>query len=73
MGMSKTETALRKAARASGETMLRLSQRSGLPYSTVNHFMHGQRGLTIASCEKLAKALGLEITIVERIQKRGAK
>jgi hypothetical protein len=56
-----TETLLR-ALRADKRPLLQISTAAGLPYPVVYRFAKGQRvGLTLASAEKLAVALGLEL------------
>jgi hypothetical protein len=62
--MSTLETQLRKAAKASGRSMLNLSQASGLHYQSVHSFMAKGKALTVESSEKLAKALGFKLMLV---------
>ena len=60
MGKTMTEI-LRGALEADGRPLLRIADAAGLPYPVVHHFAKGRRGLTLASVEKLAAVLGLEL------------
>ncbi len=64
---------LRKAAQASGLSMLALAEQSGLRYMSVHRFMARNAGLTVESCERLAQALGLKVVLrpVKRAKKGG--
>ena len=56
-----TET-LRRALRADKRPLLRIANAAGLPYPVVYRFAHKQRkGIRLASAEKLATVLGLEL------------
>ena len=53
---------LRRALQADKRPLLQISTAAGLPYPVVYRFAKGQReGLSLASAEKLAVALGLEL------------
>jgi len=53
---------LRRALRADKRPLLQVSRAAGLTYSVVYRFRQGQYGLlSLASAEKLARALGLEL------------
>jgi plasmid maintenance system antidote protein VapI len=56
---------LREAIRASGLTMYRLSQESGVHRSQLSRFMVGQRDLSLAMADKLCRVLGLSFTACE--------
>jgi plasmid maintenance system antidote protein VapI len=42
-------------------TRYRLSVLAGIPQSTLSKFVHGERGLSLESIDRLVDALGLEI------------
>jgi len=53
---------LRRALQADERPLLRIAVAAELPYPVVYRFAKGQRkGLTLASAEKLAAVLGLEL------------
>jgi len=54
---------IRKAIEASGKTRYRLWKETGIDQSHLSRLMKGEAGLSVASLEKLAEALGLEILI----------
>jgi len=58
---STTIEVLRRALRADKRPLLRIANAAGLPYPVVFDFAKGKRGLSLASAEKLAAALGLEL------------
>jgi hypothetical protein len=70
--MSKVETQLRRIAKASGASMLSLSTSGKVSYPSVHSFVTGKRGLSVAGCEGLAKALGYELRLV-RVEKGARK
>ena len=58
---------LRRALRADKRPLLRVAQAAGVPHPIVYRFAGGQRkGLSLASAEKLAAALGLELRPVRK-------
>jgi transcriptional regulator with XRE-family HTH domain len=54
---------IRKAIEASDKTRYRLSKETGIAQSQLSRLMSGQEGLSYDRLERLADALGLEITI----------
>ncbi len=54
---------VRRAIAESGMTRYRIAQETGIAESTLCKFMAGQRGFTLASLDKLADYLGLEIVV----------
>jgi transcriptional regulator with XRE-family HTH domain len=62
---------VRRAIAESGLTRYRIAQETGIAESTLCKFMAGERGFTLASLDKLAEYLGLDI--VARGAKRKAK
>ena len=64
--MSKVLTGIRKAIKSSGMSRYALSKATGIDQSQLSKLMSGQGGLSIASLEKLAKHLDLEIIIQKR-------
>jgi ribosome-binding protein aMBF1 (putative translation factor) len=62
---------VRRAIADSGITRYRIAQETGIAESTLCKFMAGERGFTLASLDKLADFLGLDI--VARSSTRKAK
>ena len=60
---------IRRAAISDGRTAYRLSKDSGVDVAVVQRFMSGERGLTLATAEKLCRALGLDL--VSKSGRRG--
>ncbi|NOT01729.1 MAG: helix-turn-helix transcriptional regulator [Phycisphaerales bacterium] len=54
---------LKDAARASGWSMKKLSDRSGIGYSAIHGFMTADRTMTLPTADKLADALGLRFEL----------
>ena len=62
---------LRRALRADKHPLLRIANAAGLPYPVVYRFAKRQReGLSLASAEKLAAVLGLELRSVRKRKDR---
>ena len=62
MASGKITEILRRALRADKRPLLCIANAAGLPYSVVYRFAHKQRkGIRLASAEKLAAVLGLEL------------
>jgi len=62
---------LRRALLADPRPLLRIAQAAGLPHPIVYRFAGGQRkGLSLASVQKLAAALGLELRPVRKRKDR---
>jgi hypothetical protein len=51
---------LREAVRSSGATLYAVSRDSGVPWTTLNDFVHGQ-GLQLRNLEKLCAHFGLRL------------
>jgi transcriptional regulator with XRE-family HTH domain len=60
---------LRDAIRASAKTRYRLAKETGISEGQLSRLMSGQGGLSIDALERLAAALGLDVT-VRKQQKR---
>lgn len=69
--MSDQENKLRKIAKASKRSINDLAKSAGLHYAAAHGFIANGKGLTAASCEKLAAALGYRIVLVR--DERGGK
>jgi transcriptional regulator with XRE-family HTH domain len=68
--MGKLSDQIRAAISASGTTRYALAKQVGIPESALSRFMAGKQGLTLATLDKLADVLGLEIiTTVQRAQR----
>jgi hypothetical protein len=53
---------LRRAISTSGKTLYRISKDTGISYSPLWRFMHGQTGLRLDLLDKLCAYLGLDLT-----------
>lgn len=53
---------LREVRKASGMTQHQLAERSGVPQSTISEAERGAANLTLATLEKLADALGVNVS-----------
>jgi transcriptional regulator with XRE-family HTH domain len=68
--MGKFSDQIRDAIQASGTTRYSLAKQVGIPESALSRFMRGKQGLTLATLDKLADLLGLEIvTSIQRVQR----
>jgi len=65
------ESEMRRVARTSGFSMLKISREANIPYAAVHRFVAGSGGITLATAAKLAKLLGLELRRVRRPVKKG--
>jgi transcriptional regulator with XRE-family HTH domain len=52
---------IRAAIRASGLSLNRLAQASGVDTGQLSRFMRGERNITVASAERVCTALGLRL------------
>ena len=62
--MAKTkdwEAIFRLAIKRSGMSLIELSKRTDVDKSQLYRFMHGQRGLSIKTAERVARQVGLEL------------
>ena len=57
----KLSRGIRRAIEESGMSRYRLSRESGVTQAALSRFMHGKRGLTLDSADRLMDVLGLEI------------
>jgi len=73
--MSKTiAEAFRRAALTDPRPLLQITRAAGLDYALVYRFVHGQsKGIRLASAERLAKVLNLELRPTKRRVKRGER
>lgn len=69
--MSKMIEQIRKAVQASSKTRYRLSKESGVSEAQLSRLVNGKRGLSADNLERLADALGLEITIRPKRRRKG--
>ncbi len=60
---------IRKAAAASGLSMLQLSKRTGIHYAAVHGFIGEYRDITLRTASKLCKLLELELRPVRKRRK----
>ena len=62
--MAKTEDweeIFRLAMKRSGMSLIELAKRTGVDKSQLYRFMHGERGLSIKTAERVAKEVGLDL------------
>lgn len=64
--MAKIIEQLRGEVEASSKTRYRIAQDSGVSAAALSRLVHGQRGLTIESAERVADALGMELVLRRR-------
>src|SRR5437773_2474498 len=57
---------LRRAIRASGQSLNQLGQERGVDSGRLSRFMRGERDLTLEATTRLCQVLGLELTGVPR-------
>ena len=57
---------IRRAIKADGRTLYRLALDTGVDVAVLQRFMRGQRGVTLATAEKLCRAVRLELRPVTR-------
>jgi plasmid maintenance system antidote protein VapI len=62
--------ALRKAIRESGLNAMELARATGVDNAALYRFLSDERGLTLASVDRLAEYLGLELTQKRRAKRR---
>jgi transcriptional regulator with XRE-family HTH domain len=73
--MPMIEDTIKRAILAGSKSRYRLAKETGISEAQLSRVMSGERGLGLASAEKLADALGLKITIrpTGRRQSKGVK
>jgi ribosome-binding protein aMBF1 (putative translation factor) len=64
---------IRQAIRVSGLSMSRIAEAAGLPANVVSRFVNGQRGIRLATAEKLADRLGLKLVAADGKSPSGSK
>lgn len=64
---------LRRIIAESGLSRYEIFKRSGVEQSALSRFVHGERGLTTESIDKLAETLGLELVARPAKKKRESK
>jgi len=69
--MAKLVDAIRRAILASDKTRYRIAKESGVTAGQLSRLVHGERGLSADSVERLADCLGLEIVIRPRRTRKG--
>ena len=69
--MSRTLKALRQAVLSSEKSRYRIAIESRVSAGQLSRLVHGKRGLSVESAERLAMALGMEIKVM--VRPRGAK
>ncbi len=57
---------LRRAIAKSGRTEYRVAKDSGVPQPVLNRFLHGTRGISLATAARLCKYLGLHLAPTRR-------
>jgi transcriptional regulator with XRE-family HTH domain len=62
--------AIREAVEASGKTRYRIAKESGVSAGQLSRLVHGERGMTVDTIERLADYLGLQITIAPKAKTR---
>jgi len=62
MAMVTASETLKEIIRARGLTAYALAKMSGASVDPIQRFLNGERGLTLTTFDKLASALGLELT-----------
>ncbi|MEQ8788888.1 MAG: helix-turn-helix transcriptional regulator [Pirellulaceae bacterium] len=53
--------ALRKGIKATGETLYRVAEDSGVDYAVLHRFVNDGTNIAVSNAEKLAEYLGLEL------------
>ena len=59
--MPKLSEVIRRSMKNSGLSLYRIAKDTGVGYTIVHGFYHGDRGLRLSSAEVLAEYLGLEL------------
>ena len=60
---------VRTAIRESGLSRYEIAKKTGVSQSVLSRFMSGETGMTLATLERIAPLLGLEIVIRKRRKK----
>ena len=62
---------IRQAVETCGMTRYAISQETGIDQATLSRFVSGERGLSLATLDRLADFLDLNITIGKRRKSKG--
>jgi cyanate lyase len=57
---------LRRAIKQCGLTRYEISKRTGIDNAVLCHFLHGRRGMSLDSIDRLGVCLGLDIRMVQK-------
>lgn len=68
MSVDDIRAAIRTAIIASEESMHRIALNAGIAPNTLIRFVNGNRGMTIDTLKMVLDALGMEMTIVNKMQ-----
>ena len=71
--MSKALNDIRRAIKASSLTRYAMSKATDIDQAQLSRLMVGKTGLSVASLERLADCLGLEIVIRPKRRKKGRR
>ena len=69
--MSKLLAFIQKAVETSGQSRYRIAKGSGVTEGQLSRLVHGERGLSVGTLEKLADYLGLEVVIRPKARQKG--
>jgi len=64
---------LRKAVEKSGQTRYRIGQEAGIAQSQLSRMVRGKAGMSLATVERLADYLGLELVLRPKQSRAGRK
>jgi len=65
--MHKCENSLQRLRKAAGLTLQQLSEKTGVPPSTINNFENGLRGIGDDALEKICRVLKVEVEEVLQV------
>jgi transcriptional regulator with XRE-family HTH domain len=58
---------LRAAITASGKSLGQIARESGIDVATICRFMHGKGGLSMDGLDRIAEAIGVELTAMAKV------
>ena len=61
---------IRRSIRADGRSLYRLAKDTGIAVSVLQRFMSGERGLNLATAEKICRVVGLDLRPVKKTKGR---
>lgn len=64
---------LRAAIHRDGRTMYAIAKLSGIPASMLSRFMSRERGLSVETATKVADALGLQIVLKDKVNRKQSR